>query len=357
MMKNAVAVVAWSSDRLDIFALGTDNQMYHKAWDGSAWYPSPTDWDGMGGTFNSAPAVAAWGANRLDIFALGTDNQMYHKAWDGSSWLPSPDGWDALGGAFNSAPAVAAWGANRLDIFALGTDNQMFHKAWDGSAWYPSPTDWDGMGGTFNSAPAVAAWSANRLDIFALGTDNQMYHKAWDGSAWLPSPDGWDGLGGAFSVPLMFIMQQQQQSNWCWAAVSASVSQFYEQNSAWTQCAVANTQLGRSDCCGTGASGPCNVYGYLDKGLQEVGHLDHWQGGTTPFATLSNEIMAARPLGIRVAWSGGGAHFIAAVGADNSDLVLVADPGSGSRAIVDYTTLETSYEGSGTWTDSFFTKA
>jgi hypothetical protein len=36
--------------------------------------------------FNCAPAVA-WGANRLDIFGLGTDNQMNHKAWNGSAWL------------------------------------------------------------------------------------------------------------------------------------------------------------------------------------------------------------------------------------------------------------------------------
>jgi len=26
--------------------------------------------------------VVSWGANRLDIFGLGTDNQMYHKAWE-----------------------------------------------------------------------------------------------------------------------------------------------------------------------------------------------------------------------------------------------------------------------------------
>ena len=37
-----------------------------------------------------------------------------------------------------------------------------------------------------------------------------------------------------------------------------------------------------------------------------------------------------------VAWSGGGAHFIAAVGAEPGDLVLVGDPGSGTVALVDY---------------------
>ena len=34
-----------------------------------------------------------WGANRLDIFALGTDNAVWHKWWNGSSWR----GWERLG--------------------------------------------------------------------------------------------------------------------------------------------------------------------------------------------------------------------------------------------------------------------
>jgi hypothetical protein len=37
------------------------------------------------------------GANRLDVFGLGTDDGMYHKAWNGSNWSPS---WESLGGTF-----------------------------------------------------------------------------------------------------------------------------------------------------------------------------------------------------------------------------------------------------------------
>ncbi len=195
------AVVAWGPNRLDIFGLGTDHQMFHKAWDGSRWHPSPIDWEPLGGKFASPPAVVAWGPNRLDIFGLGTDHQMFHKAWDGSRWHPSPTDWEPLGGKFASPPAVVAWGPNRLDIFGLGTDHQMFHKAWDGSRWHPSPTDWEPLGGKFASPPAVAAWGPNRLDIFGLGTDHQMFHKAWDGSRWHPSPTDWEPLGGVFASP------------------------------------------------------------------------------------------------------------------------------------------------------------
>ena len=195
------AVAAWGQNRLDIFGLGTDGAMYHKAWDGAAWRPSPLNWERLGGVFTSPPAVVSWGQNRLDIFGLGTDGAMYHKAWDGSAWRPSPLDWERLGGVFTSPPAVAAWGHNRLDIFGLGTGGAMYHKAWDGSAWRPSPLDWERLGGVFTSPPAVAAWGQNRLDIFGLGTDGAMYHKAWDGSAWRPSPLDWERLGGVFTSP------------------------------------------------------------------------------------------------------------------------------------------------------------
>jgi hypothetical protein len=54
-------------------------QMLHRAWENGNWLG---DWEPLGGAFDSAPAVVSWGPNRLDIFGLGTDDLMYHKAWD-----------------------------------------------------------------------------------------------------------------------------------------------------------------------------------------------------------------------------------------------------------------------------------
>ena len=39
------------------------------------------------------------------------------------------------------------------------------------------------------------------------------------------------GAGSSGSIP--FAMQFQQQDNWCWAAVSTSVSKFFAGASAW----------------------------------------------------------------------------------------------------------------------------
>ncbi len=181
----------------DVVALGTDNQMYHKYWDGSAWHPSQTgDWDALGGVFVSPPALtgflaAYWKAtSALNIFGIGTNNQMYYKSLVGGAWQPSQTGWTALGGVFVSAPAATNLdvAGNQINAFALGTDNQMYQFYWDGSKW-----NQNALGGVFVSAPAASSVNNIQMDIVGLGTDNQMYHS---------TGASWEGLGGTFaSVP------------------------------------------------------------------------------------------------------------------------------------------------------------
>ena len=201
------------SNILHIFGVGGDSQMYHVVVDASSWVPSLpyapgqpatpwqppnlTGWESVGGCFSSAPAVVLEG-DRIDIFGLGANHSMWHRAWENGSWIID---WEDLGGVFDSPPAAVSWGPNRLDIFGLGTDDQMYHKWGDGRSWQPSQTDWQGLGGIFNSAPAAVATSANHLDIFALGTDNQMLHKAWIGDHWSPALTGWDDLNGTLVIP------------------------------------------------------------------------------------------------------------------------------------------------------------
>ena len=60
---------------------------------------------------------------------------------------------------------------------------------------------------------------------------------------------------------LSFSMQAQAQRNWCWAAIAVSVAAFFDQRTPRTQCNVADEELRRTDCCGAGSAGPCNVYG------------------------------------------------------------------------------------------------
>lgn len=167
---------------------------------------------------------------------------------------------------------------------------------------------------------------------------------------------GYAGVDAVDAV-LRFSMQKQTQANWCWAATGASVAKYYDANSSWTQCLIANGQIGRTDCCGVGASTDCNIYGSLSDAFQRTGHSNGSSGGTKSFAQIETEILGGRPLGIRVAWTGGGAHFIAATGTEDNSLVWVSDCGSGTTSLVDYDTLRLNYRGSGSWTHSYLTKA
>ena len=189
-------VVAWGPNRIDVFVLGTDRALYHKAWDGSAWWPSTTGYEGLGGVCTCVPQAVAWGPNRLDVFVTGTDRALYHKWWDGSRWGPSVTGYEFMGGVIVGTPRAVSWGANRLDVFVVGTDQALYHKWWDGSRWGPSITSYEFMGGTIIGQPEIVSWGNGRLDVFVIGSDRALYHKWFDGSRWGPSLTGWESLGG-----------------------------------------------------------------------------------------------------------------------------------------------------------------
>ncbi|MEP2103767.1 MAG: papain-like cysteine protease family protein [Parasphingorhabdus sp.] len=156
---------------------------------------------------------------------------------------------------------------------------------------------------------------------------------------------------------LNFIMQNQTQTQWCWAAVSTSISLFYQSGSTWRQCKVANKAWSRTDCCGAGASGLCNNPWYLDRALKLVEVFDRMTGASESFVASKSEIDSGNPLCLRVGWSNGGGHFLAIVGwrktSNGNEYYDVDDPIYGRQTILKFQ-LESSYQGRGKWTHSYF---
>src|ERR1019366_4648285 len=133
MQSPSVAAVSWGPNRLDVFILQMDITfpepshprgiqiitlgIHHRAYDGTQW----ENWEGLGGNFISVPAVTTWGPNRLDVFGIGTDKAVYHKAFEsGVGWDAN---WESLGGSATTAPMAIGSGNGRIDLFVLGTDN------------------------------------------------------------------------------------------------------------------------------------------------------------------------------------------------------------------------------------------
>jgi hypothetical protein len=160
---------------------------------------------------------------------------------------------------------------------------------------------------------------------------------------------------------LCFTMQPQQQTQWCWSATATSVALYYNAASTWTQCSLVNAELGRSDCCTSPGSSDCNQPWTLNTVLTRVGHLASFAGGSTSFADVVTEIDNGRPLGVRIGWSGGGGHFNIIACYTSGILIRlrsvhVEDPWYGS-SVWDYDTFRTAYQGTGSWTHSYKTRA
>lgn len=162
-------------------------------------------------------------------------------------------------------------------------------------------------------------------------------------------------------------VESQQQTQWCWAAVSNSVSHFYDAGSTWSQCSIVNAELAQTTCCTNGSSAACNQSWYLDKALTRVGCLLSWASGTLTFATIQSLINSGRPPCARQGWSGGGGHFMAIVcyfegllglvlgGGSTAKRLRISDPWYGD-SVVDYDVFVTGYQGTGSWTHSYRTQ-
>jgi hypothetical protein len=171
-----------------------------------------------------------------------------------------------------------------------------------------------------------------------------------------PAPGGAAPNSGAIAFP----MQTQSQNNWCWAAVSSSVSRFFSAASTWTQCRIAETTLGITGCCNNPPAHGCDVPYYLDLALQTTNNLVSWSGPPTKTEIAAEIDTNKRPLCLRVEWSGGAGHFIVIAGfawQTGSDFLDIEDPYYGLSTYTIASMNSGMYQlGNGTWTHSFYTK-
>lgn len=187
--------------------------------------------------------------------------------------------------------------------------------------------------------------------------------------AGLAHSSGWralrsSGALGGRSRCTGLVVEPQQQTQWCWAAVAKSVSHYYDAASPWTQCTIVNAELGQTTCCTAGGTAACNQPWYLDRALTRVNRLQSVSAGTVSFSMLQSLTTNDNPPCARQGWAGGGGHFVAIVCCyqfrslamnTTSNSVGVSDPWYGD-SIVDYATFVSGYMGTGTWTHTYRTQ-
>ena len=177
--------------RMEIFARGTDNALWHN------WQTAPNNgwsgWGSLGGAITTDPTVINNADGRMEVFARGTDNAVWHR------WQTAPSngwsGWASLGGVITSNIGAERNADGRMELFVRGTDNALWHK------WQTAPSNgwsgWAPMGGVITSNPVPFRNADGRMEVFARGTDNAVWHQ-WQTAAnngW----SGWASLGGVIT--------------------------------------------------------------------------------------------------------------------------------------------------------------
>jgi hypothetical protein len=146
-------------------------------------------------------------------------------------------------------------------------------------------------------------------------------------------------------------MAQQEQTLWCWVAVSISVKHFFDASGWIRQCEQARSQVPRP-CCDDPAS--CNQDGYLKAALEHVSVFHQLFEQSVPFETIVAEIAQRRPVCCRIEWPDKTGHFVCIDGYEGRTL-FVKDPWYGSSR-VPYDEFAARFHGSGKWTHTYLTK-
>ena len=167
---------------------------------------------------------------------------------------------------------------------------------------------------------------------------------------------------------LHFRIQMQEQSEWCWAAVAASVERYFNPASTMQQCDVANKvlpkefpneRLPQSDCgcCCQCCCDPdaCNRPAELEIALRQVYKWRNTLKRPLTFDEIRREIDRGRPVGVGITWDSGGGHFVVVRGyrllRSGERQVYVADPLNAS-GLVDIDEFTLAYYGDGAWTET-----
>ena len=156
-------------------------------------------------------------------------------------------------------------------------------------------------------------------------------------------------------MPGQFQIERQEQSEWCWAAVAASIDNYFNPKSPRTQCKIASLVIGQ-DCCD---EADCNQLETLIDALKDIHYLSRTIVGTVSFEEIQKEINRRRPVCARIEWTGGGAHFVVISGYEvlpsGARHVYIDDPFN-TPSIVDYDEFKTAYCGDGEWKDTYLVR-
>ena len=157
-----------------------------------------------------------------------------------------------------------------------------------------------------------------------------------------------------------FQIQRQEKSNWCWAAVAATVSQYFYPQTSFPQCEIANKMANMKgiNCC-TDTSDASNTPEYLEDAFEVVktsfgkSLVHERMPGILEFPAIQKHIDESRPVCVQIHWIDEDIYHLVIVSGysvtqSGEHWVDVHDPARG-EITVPYDSLTSSYLGAGEW--------
>jgi hypothetical protein len=189
--------VSWGPDRLDVFAVGPNDHLYHRysGDNGQTWYPAGGSWEYLAGTMATTPQVASWGPGRLDVFG-GYGNALEHLAYTGAGWgtCSAPPCWETLPGIVwadgvhgSATPTPITLGAGDMNVFVQGGDHSLEDLRMTAQATATTPSQWQAseVASCFRTGgkPAVVSPDGTNLTLAMTGFDPSGDTAVWSTSS------------------------------------------------------------------------------------------------------------------------------------------------------------------------------
>lgn len=200
--------------RLEVFSIGDDHNVWHR-WEATVndgWNANWVSLSKPSGTNAKSISVGRNQDGRLEVFAPGADNVLYHI------WQVSPGGgwstWQSMG----KPAGVNIWSENvavernsdgRMELFVTGTDGAMWHR------WQTTPNgtwgDWSSLSyppGTSLRNHVVGRYQDKGLGVFAvdiLSPNGNIWHRQQvntsSGAVW----GGWFSFGAPSPSAMSYL--------------------------------------------------------------------------------------------------------------------------------------------------------
>jgi len=126
-----------------------------------------------------------------------------------------------------------------------------------------------------------------------------------------------------------FSIDKQQDTLWCWAAVTSSLLRHFAQKPFKSQCAIASSEWDTQCCPAKINRRACNVKHSLRIVLDHTGQCRDYSDFPVSTAQIATELRLNRPVCIRIEWPNRGGHFVAIAGMsgqDGAEVLTVVDP-------------------------------